>query len=151
MILNVPVFDTVNDAVERSGASAAIVFVPPPFAADSIMEAADAGIKLCVAITDGIPAKDMIRVKRYMRRYARESRGARWCEVARCSVAAVQAQRLWRQRLQASPASAAISSQMVEGSGTAATRIGVWRRVKRFDPDGFAFCRLSGTSRANAS
>lgn len=74
MIHNVPVFDTVKDAVERSGASAAIVFVPPPFAADSIMEAADAGITLCVAITDGIPAKDMIRVKRYMRRYARESR-----------------------------------------------------------------------------
>ena len=73
-IHNVPVFDTVKEAVERTGASAAIVFVPPPFAADSIMEAADAGIKLCVAITDGIPAKDMIRVKRYMKRYARENR-----------------------------------------------------------------------------
>jgi succinyl-CoA synthetase alpha subunit len=71
---NVPVFDTVKEAAERTGASAVIVFVPPPFAADSIMEAADAGIKLCVAITDGIPAKDMIRVKRYMRRYARENR-----------------------------------------------------------------------------
>ena len=71
---NVPVFDTVKEAAERTGATAAIVFVPPPFAADSIMEAADAGIKLCVAITDGIPAKDMIRVKRYMRRYARENR-----------------------------------------------------------------------------
>lgn len=73
-IHNVPVFDTIKEAVDRTGASAAIVFVPPPFAADSIMEAADAGIKLCVAITDGIPAKDMIRVKRYMRRYARENR-----------------------------------------------------------------------------
>ncbi|MGE0239207.1 MAG: succinate--CoA ligase subunit alpha [Parvibaculaceae bacterium] len=73
-IHNVPVFDTVKEAAEKTGASAAIVFVPPPFAADSIMEAADAGIKLCVAITDGIPAKDMIRVKRYMRRYARENR-----------------------------------------------------------------------------
>jgi len=71
---NVPVFDTIKEAVERTGATAAIVFVPPPFAADSIMEAADAGLKLCVAITDGIPAKDMIRVKRYMRRYARENR-----------------------------------------------------------------------------
>jgi malate-CoA ligase subunit alpha len=71
---NVPVFDTIKDAVDRTGATAAIVFVPPPFAADSIMEAADAGLKLCVAITDGIPAKDMIRVKRYMRRYARENR-----------------------------------------------------------------------------
>jgi succinyl-CoA synthetase alpha subunit len=73
-IHNVPVFDTVKQAIERTGATAAIVFVPPPFAADSIMEAADAGLKLCVAITDGIPAKDMIRVKRYMRRYARENR-----------------------------------------------------------------------------
>jgi succinyl-CoA synthetase alpha subunit len=70
----VPVFDTVKEATERTGATAAIVFVPPPFAADSIMEAADAGIKLCVAITDGIPAKDMIRVKRYMRRYRQENR-----------------------------------------------------------------------------
>lgn len=74
MIHNVPVFDTIKKAVDRTGATAAIVFVPPPFAADSIMEAADAGLKLCVAITDGIPAKDMIRVKRYMRRYARENR-----------------------------------------------------------------------------
>ena len=73
-IHNVPVFDTVKEAVEKTGATACIVFVPPPFAADSIMEAADAGLKLCVAITDGIPAKDMIRVKRYMRRYARENR-----------------------------------------------------------------------------
>ncbi|WP_119388563.1 succinate--CoA ligase subunit alpha [Taklimakanibacter lacteus] len=71
---NVPVFDTIKEAVDRTQATAAIVFVPPPFAADSIMEAADAGLKLCVAITDGIPAKDMIRVKRYMRRYARENR-----------------------------------------------------------------------------
>jgi malate-CoA ligase subunit alpha len=74
MVHNVPVFDTIKEAVGRTGATAAIVFVPPPFAADSIMEAADAGLKLCVAITDGIPAKDMIRVKRYMRRYARENR-----------------------------------------------------------------------------
>lgn len=74
LVHNVPVFDTIKDAVEKTEATAAIVFVPPPFAADSIMEAADAGLKLCVAITDGIPAKDMIRVKRYMRRYARENR-----------------------------------------------------------------------------
>jgi succinyl-CoA synthetase alpha subunit len=70
----VPVFDTMKDAVEKTGATASIVFVPPPFAADSIMEAADAGIRLCVAITDGIPAKDMIQVKRYMRRYRQENR-----------------------------------------------------------------------------
>lgn len=69
-----PVFDTVKDAVEQTGADASIVFVPPPYAADGIMEAADAGIKFCVAITDGIPAHDMIRVKRYMRRYKREDR-----------------------------------------------------------------------------
>jgi len=70
----VPVFNTVKEAVERTGATASIVFVPPPFAADSIMEAADAGIRLCVAITDGIPSQDMIQVKRYMRRYRAENR-----------------------------------------------------------------------------
>ena len=69
-----PVFDTVKDAVAATGADATIVFVPPPYAADSIMEAADAGVRVCVAITDGIPAQDMIRVKRYMRRYKAEHR-----------------------------------------------------------------------------
>jgi len=69
-----PVFNTVKGAVEETGAQASIVFVPPPFAADAIMEAADAGIKFCVCITDGIPAQDMIRVKRYMRRYKKENR-----------------------------------------------------------------------------
>ena len=67
--LDRPVFNTMKEAVEATGADASIIFVPPPFAADSIMEAADAGIKFCVAITDGIPSQDMIRVKRYMRRY----------------------------------------------------------------------------------
>ncbi|WP_395022815.1 succinate--CoA ligase subunit alpha [Dongia sp.] len=70
----VPVFNTVKEAVEKTGATASIVFVPPPFAADSIMEAADAGIRLCVSITDGIPSQDMIQVKRYMRRYRAEHR-----------------------------------------------------------------------------
>jgi malate-CoA ligase subunit alpha len=72
--LDRPVFDTVKEAVDKTGAEASIVFVPPPFAADSIMEAADSGIKTCVAITDGIPAQDMIRVKRFMKRYKREDR-----------------------------------------------------------------------------
>ena len=70
----VPVFNTVKDAVKETAAEASLVFVPPPFAADSIMEAADAGIKYCVCITDGIPAQDMIRVKRYMRRYPKDKR-----------------------------------------------------------------------------
>ncbi|WP_407051249.1 succinate--CoA ligase subunit alpha [Methyloraptor flagellatus] len=70
----VPVFDTMKEAVAKTGAVASIVFVPPPFAADSIMEAADAGIKTCVCITDGIPAQDMMRVKRYMYRYKAENR-----------------------------------------------------------------------------
>ena len=72
--LGLPVFNTVKGAVQETGADASIVFVPPPFAADSIMEAADAGIRLCVCITDGIPSQDMIRVKRYMRRYRFEDR-----------------------------------------------------------------------------
>jgi succinyl-CoA synthetase alpha subunit len=72
--LGLPVFDTLKEAVGATGATTSIVFVPPPFAADSIMEAADAGIRLCVSITDGIPAQDMIRVKRYMRRYKKERR-----------------------------------------------------------------------------
>ncbi|RKZ70883.1 MAG: succinate--CoA ligase subunit alpha [Gammaproteobacteria bacterium] len=72
--LDRPVFNTVKEAVAATGANASIVFVPPPFAADSIMEAADGGIKFCVAITDGIPSQDMIRVKRYMRRYKEEDK-----------------------------------------------------------------------------
>lgn len=70
----VPVFDTVKEAVAATRAEASLVFVPPPFAADSIMEAADAGIRYCVCITDGIPAQDMIQVKRYMMRYPKERR-----------------------------------------------------------------------------
>jgi len=72
--LGLPVFNTVKDAVASTGAEASVVFVPPPFAADAIMEAADAAIKFCVCVTDGIPAQDMMRVKRYMRRYKREDR-----------------------------------------------------------------------------
>jgi malate-CoA ligase subunit alpha len=69
-----PVFNTVKGAVAETGAKASIVFVPPPFAADAIMEAADAGIRYCTCITDGIPTQDMIRLKRYMRRYKQENR-----------------------------------------------------------------------------
>ena len=69
-----PVFDTVKAAVAATGAEASIVFVPPPFAADAIMEAADGGLRTCVCITDGIPAQDMMRVKRYMRRYKVDKR-----------------------------------------------------------------------------
>lgn len=72
--LDRPIFDTVKQAVEATGAEASLVFVPPPFAADSIMEAADAGIKTAICITDGIPAQDMMRVKRYLRRYRAENR-----------------------------------------------------------------------------
>jgi succinyl-CoA synthetase alpha subunit len=64
--IGLPVFDTVADAVEKTGANASVIYVPPPFAADAIMEAADAEIPLVVCITEGIPVMDMIAVKRYL-------------------------------------------------------------------------------------
>ena len=63
----VPVFDTVGGAVEATGADASMIFVPPPFAADAIMEATDAGVPLIVCITEGIPVLDMMRVKNYIK------------------------------------------------------------------------------------
>jgi succinyl-CoA synthetase alpha subunit len=62
-----PIFDTVRQAVAGTGADATMIFVPPPFAADAIMEAADAGIKVIVAITEGIPVLDMVKVKSYLK------------------------------------------------------------------------------------
>ena len=64
--LDRPVFNTVEDAVKKEGANTTIIFVPHAFAADAIMEAADAGIKVIVAITEGIPVQDMIKVKSYI-------------------------------------------------------------------------------------
>ncbi|HEY4038520.1 MAG TPA: succinate--CoA ligase subunit alpha [Burkholderiaceae bacterium] len=72
--LDRPVFDTVKDAVKATGAQASIAFVPPPYACDALMEAADASLGLVCIITDGIPAQDMMRVKRYLMRYPRENR-----------------------------------------------------------------------------
>lgn len=63
---NIPVFNTVEDAVREAGANASVIYVPPPFAADAIMEAADAGIALVVCITEGIPARDMVGVHAYL-------------------------------------------------------------------------------------
>ena len=68
----VPVFNTVRDAVENTGAEASLIFVPPPFAADAVMEASDAGVALVVCITEGIPAKDEAKLKSFIR-----SRGTR--------------------------------------------------------------------------
>jgi succinyl-CoA synthetase alpha subunit len=62
----IPIFDTVSQAVTATGANASVIYVPPPFAADAIMEAADAGVALVVCITEGIPVLDMVRVKRYL-------------------------------------------------------------------------------------
>jgi malate-CoA ligase subunit alpha len=69
-----PVFNTVKDAVRATGATTSLAFVPPAFAADSLMEAADAGLALVCTITDGIPAQDMMRVKRYLMRYPKDRR-----------------------------------------------------------------------------
>jgi succinyl-CoA synthetase alpha subunit len=65
--LGLPVFNTVDEAVDKAGADTSVIFVPPAFAADAIMEAAAAGLKLVVCITEGIPTDDMIRVKEYLR------------------------------------------------------------------------------------
>lgn len=62
----VPIFNTVADAVKQTGANTSVIFVPPPFAADAIMEAADAGVSLIITITEGIPVNDMVRAKRYL-------------------------------------------------------------------------------------
>ena len=65
--LDRPVFNTVSDAVEKAGANVSIIFVPPAFAADAIMEAANAGIKVIICITEGIPVADMVKAKEYLK------------------------------------------------------------------------------------
>jgi succinyl-CoA synthetase alpha subunit len=67
--IGLPVYNTVLDAVNDTGADASMIFVPPPFAADAILEAADAGVKIIVAITEGIPVLDMLRVKNVLKQY----------------------------------------------------------------------------------
>jgi len=62
----VPIFNTVDEAVKHTGANVSVIFVPPPFAADAIMESADAGVPLIITITEGIPILDMVRVKRFL-------------------------------------------------------------------------------------
>jgi succinyl-CoA synthetase alpha subunit len=62
----IPIFDTVSRAVRDTGADASVIYVPPPYAADAMMEAADAGIPLIICITEGVPVRDMVRVKRYL-------------------------------------------------------------------------------------
>jgi succinyl-CoA synthetase alpha subunit len=66
MNLDRPIFNTVADAVSKAGADVSIIFVPPPFAADAIMEAADAGISVIICITEGIPVQDMVKVRNYL-------------------------------------------------------------------------------------
>ncbi len=64
---DIPVFDSVEEAVRETGANASVIYVPPAFAADAVMEAADAGVPLVVCITEGVPVQDMMRVKRYLK------------------------------------------------------------------------------------
>jgi succinyl-CoA synthetase alpha subunit len=64
---DLPIFNTVKDAVAETGANATVIYVPPPFAADAIMEAADAGLDLAICITEGIPVLDMVRAKEYLK------------------------------------------------------------------------------------
>lgn len=66
-----PVFDTVKQAVRETGANVSCIFVPAPFAPDAILEAADAGVRLIVCITEGIPVQDMVRVMSYVKRCTR--------------------------------------------------------------------------------
>ena len=63
---DIPIFDSVEDAVGATGANASVIYVPPPFAADAIMESAEAGVPLVICITEGVPVQDMMRVKRYL-------------------------------------------------------------------------------------
>ncbi len=72
--LGKPVFNTVKEAVSATGAQASLAFVPPSYAGDALMEGADGGLRLVCIITDGIPSQDMMRVKRFLRRYPRERR-----------------------------------------------------------------------------
>ena len=73
----IPVFDTVADAVAKTGANASMIFVPPPFAADAVVEAAEAGVALIACITEGIPTNDMVRVKSFLGRLAAEGHPVR--------------------------------------------------------------------------
>lgn len=65
--LDIPLFNTVDEAVQKTGANASVIYVPPPFAADAIMEAADAGIELIICITEGIPVNDMVQAKNFLK------------------------------------------------------------------------------------
>src|SRR3990167_8611101 len=71
----IPVFDTVDDAVKKTGANASVIYVPAAFAGDAIMEAVDAGVELIVCITEGIPVLDMVKVKRLCRARNQDSLG----------------------------------------------------------------------------
>jgi malate-CoA ligase subunit alpha len=73
-VLDRPVFNTLREAVAATGAEASLVFVPPPGAADAIMECAEAGLRFAVCVTDGIPAQDMMKVKRFLRRFPADRR-----------------------------------------------------------------------------
>jgi succinyl-CoA synthetase alpha subunit len=84
-----PVYNTVNEAVKHTGATASVIYVPPPFAADSIMEAVDAGLDLVICITEGIPGLDMVKVKQYMQGKKTRLGGPNWPGVTPASARSI--------------------------------------------------------------
>ena len=128
--LDRPVFNTVKEAVRQTGATASIIFVPAAFCADSIMEAANAGIRLVVTITDGIPAQDMMMVKRYLFRFPKERRttliGPNCAGVISAGKAMLDTRQGWPGAARLSPVSVSESLATMPMSPALISSMGCW-------------------------